>query len=714
MPQADRRNFLKLGAGGLTGAALWTSMIERAMAIAPAGTGSLADIDHIVIHMQENRSFDHYFGALNGVRGLGDPRPVRLPGGHSIWAQPSSQHPDGFVLPYHGDSRTTRSFTVDGADQSHQEAIHMVNRGRYDRWGHSNELHNRMLYYGPGDLPFYYALADAFTICDAYHCSTLTQTYPNRLHLFTGCNGGGTVGGDPEMSNYGEDETPSADMTADKALRADAYRWTTYAERLQQAGVSWKVYQEYDNFGDNLLSVFPPFRPCDPASELYRRGRTWVSEHKQGPDRTRSDGTQLVEAFRSDIAAGTLPQVSWIVTAADLSEHPTAEPAKGEHVTAKLIEALIDHPEVFARTAFILTYDEAGGFFDHMPPPLPPVGDYRGHSTVSVAGETKDWADSADWAREHGAQHPIGLGIRVPTIMVSPWSRGGRVCSELFDHTSVIRLMEQRFGVAEPNISPWRRAVCGDLTSAFDFASGTRGPGRTAFPDTSAFAARVARSKAGTAIAIPTSQRPAVQMAGQRALCPLPYRFAVQGTADPKRGLSLLMENTGPIGAVFTVRDALRDAEPWHFTIGAGDKYVHDEWSDAVRVGRYDLVLHGPSGFLRRFAGAPGDMGDIVLTERPRQQAVEVELINRGADAATFHIAHAAAYRTGTGGDTQITVPPGARVSRIIPLAASDLWYDFTVTLAGNAAFARRCAGKVETGQISRTDPGIGAMTLAV
>ncbi|MFX8664585.1 alkaline phosphatase family protein, partial [Acinetobacter baumannii] len=88
-----------------------------------------------------------------------------------------------------------------------------------------------------GDLPFYYALADAFTVCDAYHCSTMTQTYPNRLHLFTGCNGGGGVGGDPEMSNYGEDETPSADMTQDRPLRPDAYRWTTYAERLQRAGI---------------------------------------------------------------------------------------------------------------------------------------------------------------------------------------------------------------------------------------------------------------------------------------------------------------------------------------------------------------------------------------------------------------------------------------------------------------------------------------------
>jgi len=201
MNSPNRRDFLKWTGAGL-GASPLLGLIDRALAI-PANrrTGSIRDVEHIVVHMQENRSFDHYFGMLNGVRGLGDPRPLRLPGGRTVWAQPSAQHADGYVLPFHGDSKTSRSFKVDGAGQSHQENVHIFNRGRYDRWGHTGELHNRMLHYGPGDLPFYYALADAFTVCDAYHCSTMTQTYPNRMHLFTGCNGGGTVGGDPEMSN---------------------------------------------------------------------------------------------------------------------------------------------------------------------------------------------------------------------------------------------------------------------------------------------------------------------------------------------------------------------------------------------------------------------------------------------------------------------------------------------------------------------------------
>lgn len=122
-----------MAGAGAAGSMLF-SLIDRALAVeANRVTGSIRDVRHIVVHMQENRSFDHYFGVLNGVRGFGDPRPLRLAGGRSVWAQPSKQHRDGYVLPFHGDSKTTRSFKVDGAEQSHQENLHMLNRGRYDR-----------------------------------------------------------------------------------------------------------------------------------------------------------------------------------------------------------------------------------------------------------------------------------------------------------------------------------------------------------------------------------------------------------------------------------------------------------------------------------------------------------------------------------------------------------------------------------------------------
>lgn len=700
-------------AGAGFAAATWGGLIDRARAIAPAG-GSLQDVEHIVVFMQENRAFDHYFGMLNGVRGFGDPRPLRLPSGATAMAQPSTEHPDGHVLPFHGDSKISRSFLVDGSNQSHQDNIGILNHGRFDGWGETRELHKRMLHYTAGDLPFYYALADAFTICDAYHCSTLTQTYPNRLHMFTGCNGGGTVGGDPEMSNYGEDETPSADMATDKPLRPDAYRWTTYAERLQQAGISWKVYQEYDNFGDNLLSVFPAFRPCAQESQLYRRGRSWVSEQAEGADRTRSDGEQLVAAFRSDLSAGTLPQVSWIVTAADLSEHPQAEPSKGEHICAELIAALVDHPEVFARTAFIINYDESGGFFDHMPPPVPPVGDYRGHSTVPIDGEAKDYDRyTGDDRVRHLGAHPVGLGIRVPAMIVSPWTRGGYVCSELFDHTSVIRFIERRFGVQEPNIGAWRRSVCGDLTSAFDFDRPERTRASLALPDTRDFRERVARSAAGTANAIPTRQVLTTQMPGRRRLRATPYRLDVAAGSTPEGRMRILFKNSGKTGATFTVHDALVDAEPWHFTIGAGDSHAAEAWHAGVGE-HYDVIVRGPNGFYRRYAGYGGTARpDLALTEHRVGRAVELILTNPSADPVTCVIALDPAYAAGGSATRQLIAEPYSAARLLWPVTATEHWYDMTGRIAGDPTFVRRFAGRLESGGDGWTDPGIGTMRVS-
>lgn len=702
----DRRGFLKASAGGLAagaGLGLLPPVLRKAMALeANNATGSIMDVEHVVIFMQENRSFDHYFGAFNGVRGFGDPRPQRLPGGGSVWRQPSKQHPDGFVAPFYGDSRTTNAYTVDGSDQSHQGNTTIVNGGRYDRWGHSGELHKRMAYYKGSDLPFYYALASAFTICDAYHCSTLTQTYPNRLHLWTGCNGGGKVGGDPEMSNYGEDETPSADMATDKPMARGPHDWTTYAERLQDAGVSWKVYQEYDNYGDNILSVFKTFRPCAKDSPLYQRGRSWVAEHKTGADRTRSDGEQLIAAFRADIAAGKLPQVSWIVTAADLSEHPTAEPAKGEAVCAGLIEALVDHPEVFAKTVFIVNYDEAGGFYDHMQPPMPPLSAEQGHSTVSVTGEAKDYGRAK--VANQGV-HPLGLGIRVPAIVVSPWSRGGYVCSEVFDHTSTLRFLEKRFGVREENISDWRRAVCGDLTSAFDFVQPNRDWAGLALPSTADFMARVRRSKAAPSLHIPKVQTAAVQDGPRRPARPIPYALGADVRVEGGQVL-IDLANLGQAGAVFQVFDNGDRLGPWRFTIGAGERYAAGHWNAGGQIGPYDLTVMGPGGFYRRFTGD---------TRRPQPRVALIAdldhrlvVVAQGA-ATSLSMQMDRAY---AGGEPRSLTLGGQPARAVWDLAGADHWYDLEIACADDPSFRIRAAGHVETGRASRTDPGIGVMRL--
>ncbi|MDI1363498.1 MAG: phospholipase C, phosphocholine-specific [bacterium] len=712
-----RRGFLQTTAGGLAAGAAMSLLpmaVRKAMAIpAHSPTGTIMDVEHVVIFMQENRAFDHYFGTLSGVRGLGDPRPQRLPGGASVWRQPSHEHADGYVAPFYGDSKATNAYTVDGSEQSHKEACLIVNGGRYDQWGRSGELHKRMVYYKGADLPFYHALAGAFTICDAYHCSTLTQTYPNRLHLFTGCNGGGKVGGDPEMSNYGEDETPSADMAQDRLMAHGPYDWTTYAERLQVAGVSWKVYQEFDNFGDNILSVFKAFRPCAKDSPLYAGGRAWVSEHKTGADRERSDGEQLVEAFRADLAAGQLPQVSWIVTAADLSEHPQAEPSKGEHVCAKLIEALVDHPEVFAKTVFIVNYDEAGGFYDHILPPMPPITPEQGHSTVSVAGEAKTYGDGAGEGYETlKGPHALGLGIRVPAIIVSPWSRGGYVCSEVFDHTSTLKFLEKRFGVIEPNISDWRRAVCGDLTSTLDFATPNRDWAGLTLPQTADYMARVRQSKAAPTLRIPERQDPGAQEAGQRRARPLPYRL--ESHARVEDGLVWIdLINSGTVGAVFQVFDNTDRAGPWRFTIGAGEHYAAGHWNGEGGLGPYDLTVHGPNGFYRRLAGDARRIEPLVKVSATRAHDLALSLWrpDRGPVSATVEMA--ADYPLVDGQSRRrLRALASGPAQTVWDLRGSDNWYDLTLRLPDDPTFIRRFAGHLETGAASRTDPAIGRMRL--
>jgi phospholipase C len=716
--EIPRRRFLKLAAGALGATSAFSivpSSIAKALSIpANNATGTIMDVEHVVIFMQENRSFDHYFGALNGVRGFGDPRAIRLPGGASVWRQPSHEHADGYVMPFHGDSTVTNAFRVDGSAQGHQSSLTILNGGKFDQWGLSRELHQRMAHYTAKDLPFYYALASSFTVCDHFHCSTLTQTYPNRLHLWTGCNGGGKVGGDPEMDNYGEDQTPTSDMQMDKPLPRGPLNWTTYPERLQAKGVSWKVYQEYDNFQDNLLSVFKPFRPVAKDSPLYRRGRSWVTEHETDPvKRIRSDGVPLVAAFRKDLATGKLPQVSWIVTAADLSEHPQYEPAKGENICAKLIEALVDHPEVFAKTVFIINYDETGGFFDHLPPPLPPFHSSHGQSTASTTGEGKNYSGPKE--ANQGVQ-PVGLGMRVPAIIVSPWSRGGWVCSEVFDHTSVLRFLEKRFGIREDNISDWRRAVCGDLTSSFDFKTPNRDWANLTLPSTANYLERVAKSRHSPSLAIPKDQAITNQEGPQRLARPLPYELHAHGRSEQGK-FWIDFANTGSAGAAFQVYDNTGRLGPWRYTIESGKKYPAGQWNDAITTGNYDLGLHGPNGFFRKFRGQ--------LQRSDKKPAVEVRLNydaqngkitltlqNSGKLSCTFHLSQSAVYPIAPGESSQRTrtVEPGATLIESWNVVPADHWYDISVTATNDPAFLRQFAGHVETGKPSKTDPAIGMM----
>ncbi len=395
-------------------------------------TRSLTDIDHVVIFFQENRSFDHYFGTRQGVRGFGDTSVLMNSAGRPIWYQDDPTNPDGYLLPYRLDTATTSGAC--GPDPGHYwEQQHAAwNGGKLDGFATSTGP-AALGYFTRSDLSYYSALADQFALCDQYFCSVLGPTTPNRLYTMSATIDPGGTGGGPVTTNA-----------------VGPFTWTTYPERLQQAGISWRIYHEADDFDDNPLKFFAAFQnlpESDPLFDAAMRNRT-------------------ADEFINDARDGNLPQVSWIVAPTAKSEHPPFPPAVGEDVTSKILAALMSNAELWAKTLFILSYDENGGFFDHVPPPVPPPG---------TAGE-------------YVGDEPIGLGFRVPTIIVSPWSRGGRVNSEVFDHTSTLRLLEQRFGVEVPNLTAWRRSTCGDLTSTLDFT--TYDPTLPTFADTALAATR--------------------------------------------------------------------------------------------------------------------------------------------------------------------------------------------------------------------------------
>jgi len=688
-----RRDLLKraLAAGALASGG---GVIARALAAQPRpdATGTIRDVEHVVILMQENRSFDHYFGSLCGVRGFDDPNAVTLPGGAPVWRQPRPETGAGAqggpVAPFRLNADTTRAETLDSLDHSWKAS--------HDRWKHHDawvaaKTAMTMGYFTREDLPFYYALADAFTICDAYHCSVFGPTSPNRLHLFTGTSGL-TVGqtGPLVARNSRLELNETADRMNDNGLFA-GLDWTTYAERLEQAGISWKVYQEYDNYGDNALAYFKAFRGKGPSTSLIGKARSWAPGSVAANVHI-SEGEHLAAELRRDLEQGRLPQVSWIVAPHRLCEHPAASPALGQALTARLLAALADHPEVFARTVFILNYDENDGFFDHVPPPVPPLGPAAGASTVDLAGEA------------YGSE-PFGLGPRVPMIVVSPWTKGGFVNSELFDHTSVLRFLEARFGVAEPNISPWRRAVCGDLTSVFDFA-GRGGAPQDAPRDLPDTAPLVARVKAGQGRPDPTPPlHPAPlprQELGQRPSRPLPYALTAHARAAGD-GLRLRIENHGRAGACLELRAADGGSEPWFFTVTSGAGL-----DVRVPLGRaWNLELRGPDGFLRTFKGQIGPAEiDADLAYDPGRDRVQVVLNNPTAAPRIVEIRGGGRYDHGP--PRTVALEPGARVEQAWPVAATAGWYDLLLTTPAAPAYARRFAGRLQTGRPGLTDPAIG------
>ena len=497
-PAISRRHVL--GGGAAIGLSLLSdparrlSVIEAAKRVRPAG-GDLGAVEHVIFLMLENRSFDHYFGSYRGVRGFDD----HGANDAGIFAQPdganTSRPPLGVQLPFHLDTTTgvgesTRDIRHDWITQ-HQS----WNKGAMDSFvrAHSSALNDgpvnglmTMGYYTRADLPFHYALADAFTICDHYFCSVMGPTDPNRLMALSGSiDPAGTHGGPVLTTSSSPDTLFSA-------------HWTAVPQLLENAGVSWKSYtapgQGYlpsapgAGSGDAILQYFSAFRK--PTSPLFKRA--FLPKYPAD--------------FVHDVRTGTLPKVSWITPPNGYDEHPPSPPRYGAWLISQVLSTLVANPRVWAKTVLFVTYDENGGFFDHVAPPVAPP---------STAGEYVTRRPLPSTAG--GAAGPIGLGFRVPMIVVSPFSRGGYLSSDVFDHTSQIRFLETRFGIRSPEISRWRRLTTGDLTATLRLSKPALG--RPPLPATTSYRSAATPTQgctagdvSGASVGLPVCPLPAQQV----------------------------------------------------------------------------------------------------------------------------------------------------------------------------------------------------------
>jgi len=709
MKLSSRRRQLLLSAASGAALSVFPPSIQRALAIpANRATGTLNDVEHVVILMQENRSFDHYLGTLPGVRGYADRFTIPQSNGASIWQQSNAER---VVAPYYLDYRHGNALLA-GGPHTWPDAHAAWDHGRMSRWPAAKSLIS-MGHLSQADLPFHFALANAFTVCDAYYCSMQGGTTPNRMFLFTGSNGP-TPAGVAVINN--DDWDSFASSTTGLA-------WTTYPERLAQAGVSWKVYQNLpDNYTDNPLAGFKRYRVLhemfpELAVQPYVPEMEGLSPLCKGVANTLPDGGFL-GALRDDVKAGRLPQVSWIVAPKAYCEHPeVSTPGQGAWYIQQVIEALISDPAVWSKTVLIVNYDENDCFFDHMPPPVAPSrnpdSSLAGASTVDTAAE---YFTHPTPPGNSGTELPDGLpygpGPRVPMFVISPWSRGGWVNSQVFDHTSVLRFLEQRFGVVETNISPWRRAVFGDLTSAFDFS----GHPQTQLPPLPKQEKRRADSLSAQQhkierIPVPVPPHSDLLVSQARARRPsraLPYEIQVHASAAAST-LSLSLVNSGSAAVVLHVYDRLHlERVPRRYTIEAG-RQLTDSWETAAEGGAYDLWLLGPNGFHRAFQGRLGATVQAAQLEvharyDKSQNILYLTLMNPSAASADFVVSAQAYFKDDV---KHLTLDPQSNREIQRELAASGGWYDFLVS--SSDGFARRFAGRLETGAHSISDPAMGA-----
>ncbi len=821
-----RRHFMRdvgvwAGAAGLNGSLL--SSIQQALAIEPEKGSSFLDAEHVVILMQENRSFDHTFGTLKGVRGFNDPRAIQLPDGNPVWVQSNAAGEKH--VPFRLDLKETKTTWMGSLPHGWSDQVAAAHGGKHDLWLIAKRSGNKnyaampltLGYHTREDIPFYYALADAFTICDQNFCSTLTGTTPNRLHLWTG-----TIRAKPVPTSPALVHNSNCDY-------GQWVNWTTFPERLEDHEVSWKIYQneltvptglsgEADawlaNYGDSPIEWFTQFHVRHAANHRAYLERTAKSLSDQIETATKQLATLVGEAaeklgkaiatlkanlerndaertefskenfdkltprekslharafttnigdpayrelaeltykdgdatrrlnvpkgdvlhqFRKDVNDGTLPTVSWIVPPERFSDHPSSA-WYGQWYLSEVLNILTKNPKVWKKTIFILTYDENDGYFDHVPPFQAP------HPKKPETGLTSKGLDTT---LEYSGGNSLGLGFRVPMIVASPWSRGGCVCSQVIDHTSVLQFLEtlltHKTGrkLEETNITHWRRTICGDLTSAFQSGADAKA-GLTDFLLRDAVIEGIHRAQYKKVPAgfhalsdkeieqvrkKPGDSALPKQEPGTRRSSPLPYQLSVDGALDKERTRFVVrfdakkeLFGKRSAGAPFIVyASTSKGMMVRHYAVAAGES-VEDSWPlDNFEKGQYHFRVHGPNGFFREFIGDANDPLVDVSFEYLRTKANELALSGSVGIKATHRdtqpkmtlLVQDRAYGNA---QTESVVPKGESREVAIDNAKSSGWYDLSITVVGVARFEKRYAGRVETGAWSISDPAMGRM----
>ncbi|MEJ2882773.1 phosphocholine-specific phospholipase C [Pedobacter sp. GR22-6] len=790
----SRRDFIKKAAL-LSGAAAFPNVIpmsiQQAMAIEAAPGTTFKDAEHIVFLMQENRSFDHMFGKLKGVRGFNDPRAFTLPDQNKVWLQKDTK--GNTYAPFHVDINKTKITWQGGLPHSWSDQVAARNNGKYDQWVPVKSL-MCMGYYDRSDVPFYYALADAFTICDHHFCSSLTGTTPNRLFFWTGNIR-------PELNGT----SVAAVNNSQAESRENTYvDWQTFPELLEDNGIDWKIYQneiwtadiqgdEVDdwlgNYGDNAIEYVKRYNVR--LSAYFRKNGDLHGKTKLSAAEVRAKYDQLSEReknlidkafatniaapfnylelapfdftddqglaqsvkipkndifyqFRKDVDNGTLPTVSWLVAPQRFSDH-TSSPLYGTWYVSEALEILTKNPETWKKTIFILTYDENDGYFDHIPPYVVPRPGDPGAGKVS---ENIDVA--ADY--ELKKDSPIGLGYRVPMIIASPWSKGGFVNSQVFDHTSSLLFLEnflsQKTGkqIRSSQISSWRRSICGDLSSAFRPAAAVPNTKPALLEKEATIigiqnarnkpaqlkpaalqAADIAKINQHHPFSAQASPFAALQEKGTSRACALPYQlFAEAGLGTDRNtiqvelasGKSALSKSLTATGAPFNMyTKSIFSGQPgktWAYAVAKEDRITDVLKLDDFEQGRYNLCITGPNGFYREFNGYREEpMLEVRcmyeqrgLLQKKSSGNIVLALRNSGKEALQISVIDNAYHSS----PQKISLKPGASTSLLISLEKSFGWYDFSVTVYGTEMYSRQYAGHVENGRDSVTDPYMGGI----